>query len=231
MKVLGVIPARGGSKGVPNKNIRDLAGKPLIGFTIEETLKSGVDEVIVSTDSLMIADIAQQFGARVPFIRPLEISGDNAKSIDVALHALEEMENIDSCLFDAIVVLQPTTPFRSSDDIRTSINLLIDNPDADSVISVVNVGAHHPARMKFIENGVLIDPTFCEDYENQNRQELTPMYIRNGAIYLTRRETLISGSYKGKKCLAYEMPPIRSSNIDTMYDFELAEFVYNKFLK
>ncbi len=231
MKILGVIPARGGSKGVPNKNIRYLAGKPLIGFTIDETLKSGVDEVIVSTDSLMIAQIAQQFGARVPFIRPFEISGDNAKSIDVALHALKEMEYIDSCLFDAIIVLQPTTPFRSSDDIRASINLLKDNPDADSVISVVNVEAHHPARMKFIENGVLIDPPFCEDYENQNRQELKPMYIRNGAIYLTRRETLISGSYKGEKCLAYEMPTIRSSNIDTMYDFESAEFVYNKFLK
>ena len=164
MKILGVIPARGGSKGVPNKNIRYLAGKPLIGFTIDETLKSGVDEVIVSTDSLMIAQIAQQFGARVPFIRPLEISGDNAKSIDVALYALKEMEYIDSCLFDAIIVLQPTTPFRSSDDIRASINLLKDNPDADSVISVVNVEAHHPNRMKFIENGVLIDPTFFEDY-------------------------------------------------------------------
>jgi CMP-N,N'-diacetyllegionaminic acid synthase len=231
MKILGIIPARGGSKGVPKKNIRSFAGKPLIGYTIESAINSQLDDIIVSTDDKLIADISISLGAQVPFVRPNEISSDKASSIDVCIHALNAMENINKYSYDAIMMLQPTAPFRTSDDINASIEILKENRLSDSVISVVNVLAHHPARMKYLDNGILIDPPFCELYENQNRQELTPMYIRNGAIYLTKRNTLINRSFKGVNCMAYVMPEIRSANIDTLKDFELAEWIYNKYIK
>jgi len=231
MRILGIIPARGGSKGVPKKNIRSFAGKPLIGYTIESALNSQINEIIVSTDDKLIADISISLGARVPFIRPYDISSDTSSSIDVCIHALHAMENINNFNYDAIMMLQPTAPFRTCEDINASIDILKRNSSSDSVISVVNVLAHHPARMKYLDNGILIDPPFCEVYENQNRQELQPMYIRNGAIYLTKRNTLINRSFKGANCMAYIMPEIRSANIDTLQDFEFAEWIYNKYIK
>lgn len=228
MNILGIIPARGGSKGVPGKNIKPLCGKPLIGYTIDAAIHSSLSKVIVSTDDLNIKKIAEELGAEVPFLREENLSNDTAKSIDVAADALAKMEELLKITFDAIMLLQPTTPFRSTEDINACILLLEQNQDADSVISVVDVKAHHPARMKYLRDGVLIDPPFCEAYENQNRQELEPMYIRNGAIYLTRRETLLNHSYKGDKCLAYVMNENASVNIDTINDFEYAVWVHSK---
>jgi CMP-N-acetylneuraminic acid synthetase len=230
MRILGIIPARGGSKGVPGKNIKMLGGKPLITHTIEVSLRSKLTTTIVSTDDENIACIAKGEGIEVPFIRPPEISGDSAKSIDVALHALSVMEKNVKCQYDAIMLLQPTAPFKSVEDIDRCIEILEECPQADSVISVVDVLSHHPARMKYLEDGKLIDPPFCEAYENQNRQELRPMFIRNGAIYLTRRNTLLQHSYKGQICMAHIMPEIRSINIDTTRDFELAEWTYQQYL-
>jgi CMP-N-acetylneuraminic acid synthetase len=231
MKILGVIPARGGSKGVLGKNIKPLSGKPLIGYSIEAAKNSLLTKVIVSTDDEKIMHVAQEFGAETPFIRPSNLASDTAKSIDVAKHALLEMEKIDNVEYDALMLLQPTAPFRTANDINDAIAILNNNKNADSVISVVDVLAHHPARMKYLKDGVLIDPPFCEAYENQNRQELEPMYLRNGAIYLTKRDALLSNSYKGNKCMALIMPHQRSANIDTIDDFELAEWMYNKYLK
>lgn len=230
MKILGIIPARGGSKGVPGKNIKPLAGKPLIRHSIDAALASRLSKVIVSTDDEAIAEVARQGGADVPFTRPADLASDTAKSIDVARHALLAMEEIDQTRYDAIMLLQPTAPFRTTADINAAIEILESHPEADSVISVVDVEAHHPARMKYLENGRLIDPPFCEAYENQNRQELQPMYIRNGAIYLTRRETLLNNSYKGRVCMALVMPQQRSANIDTLHDFDYAEWIWNKYL-
>ncbi|MEQ6123450.1 acylneuraminate cytidylyltransferase family protein [Pseudotenacibaculum sp. MALMAid0570] len=227
MKVLGVIPARGGSKGVPRKNIKDLKGKPLIGYTIDAALNSILDRVIVSTDDKEISEIANKLGVETPFTRPKDLASDTASSIDVAVHALNEMEKIDGVMYDAFMLLQPTTPYRASKDINLAIEKL-QRSDADSVISVVDVEASHPARMKYMRKGKLVDPPFCEAYENQNRQELEPMYIRNGAIYLTRRETLLKKSYKGENCEGLIMPPERSVNIDTLSDFEYAEWIYGK---
>lgn len=228
MKILGVIPARGGSKGVVGKNIKPLSGKPLIAYSIEAATSSLLSKVIVSTDDEKIMQVAHQFGAATPFVRPSNLASDTAKSIDVAKHALQQMELLDDTEYDAIMLLQPTTPFRNTSDINEAIKILSNTPDADSVISVVDVLAHHPARMKFLEDGILIDPPFCEAYENQNRQELEPMYIRNGAIYLTKRNTLLNNSYKGKKCMALIMPQERSVNIDTIDDFEFAEWTFNR---
>jgi CMP-N-acetylneuraminic acid synthetase len=228
VKILGIIPARGGSKGVIGKNIKPLAGKALILYSVEAALASKLNKVIVSTDDPAIAAVAKEAGAEVPFMRPQNLASDTSKSLDVATHALLTMEELDSCTYDAIMLLQPTAPFRNTADIDEAINLLLSNPSADSVISVVDVEAHHPARMKYIEEGRLIDPPFCEEYENQNRQELKPMYIRNGAIYLTRRGTLLANSYKGKYCMALVMPQNRSVNIDTRQDFEYAEWIFEK---
>jgi CMP-N,N'-diacetyllegionaminic acid synthase len=228
MKVLGIIPARGGSQGVKNKNIKPLNGKPLIEYSIDAAADSKLYTFIVSTDDVKIKEVAENANALVPFLRPNELASDTAKSIDVAVHALEIMENMNKTTYDAIMLLQPTAPFRTSADIDACIDLMEKNPSADSVISVVDVNAHHPARMKYLEDGWLIDPDFCEKYENQNRQELRPMFLRNGAIYLTKRDTLLNKSYKGNRCLAYEMEEVRSVNIDTMFDFELAEWLHKK---
>jgi len=224
MNILGIIPARGGSKGVIGKNQKMLSDKPLIQYTIETALQSNLSDVIVSTDDENIAAISRALGIKVPFIRPTEFASDNAESIDVAIHALNFMENLIKKSIDAIMLLQPTTPFRSIDDINNAIKLLSQHKDADSVISVVDVEGHHPARMKFINDGVLIDPVFCEKVENQNRQELDKMYIRNGAIYLTKSDVILNRSYKGNKCMALLMPNSRSLNIDTETDFKLAEW-------
>lgn len=229
MKVLGIIPARGGSKGVPGKNIKPLAGKPLIVHTIEAALASALTTVVVTTDDDQIAEVSKAAGALVPFMRPALLASDTAKSLDVAIHAVLAMEEL-SGTYDAVMLLQPTAPFRTTDDINEALRLLEANADADSVISVVDVQGHHPARMKYLQNGRLIDPPFAEAYENQNRQELLPMYIRNGAIYLTKRATLLTKSYKGKICMALVMPEERSVNIDTLNDFEEAEWIYQRYL-
>lgn len=228
MKVLAVIPARGGSKGVPGKNIRLLGDLPLIAHTIEAAKASKrLDRFIVSTDSAEIAAVAQQWGAETPFMRPETLATDFAKAIPVMQHALVQMEALTGVHYDALMMLQPTTPFRTAGDIDQAIEILASS-GADSVISVVDVGGHHPARMKYLEGDRLVDPPFCEAYENQPRQELVPMYIRNGAIYLTRRGTLMSGSFKGNDCRALLMQPEQSVNIDSMLDFDYATFLLNR---
>tara|TARA_B110000003_G_scaffold257927_1_gene276722 strand:- start:791 stop:1486 length:696 start_codon:yes stop_codon:yes gene_type:complete len=224
MNILGVIPARGGSKGVIGKNQKILCGKPLIQYTIEVALKSNLCDIIVSTDDKKIKSISTNLGIKVPFLRPANLSSDSAQSIDVAIHALNYMQNIGEKKFDAVMLLQPTTPLRRVKDINDAISLLRNSENADSVISVVDVEGHHPARMKYISNGILLDPPFCEKIENQNRQELDKMYIRNGAIYLTKSNVLLKRSFKGNKCMALLMPNLYSINIDTESDFKLAEW-------
>ena len=228
MSVLGIIPARGGSKGIHKKNIKLLGNKPLIAYTIEAGKKSKIDELIVSTDDGEIAELSKKLGVKVPFLRPKGLSNDFSNSIDVAIHGLKEMEKITNSFFDYVIYLQPTTPFRNSRDINNCLDIINENKNINSVISVVNVGSYHPARMKYIEKNLLIDPDFCETKENQNRQELIPMFIRNGAIYLTKRETLFSRSFKGISSYAYEMPHERSINIDTHHDLDYASWQLNK---
>lgn len=228
MSVLGIIPARGGSKGIHRKNIKLLGNKPLIAYTIEAGKKSKIDELIVSTDDDEIAELSKKLGVKVPFLRPKGLSNDFSNSIDVAIHGLNEMEKITNSFFDYVIYLQPTTPFRNSRDINNCLDIINENKNINSVISVVSVGSYHPARMKYIEKNLLIDPDFCETKENQNRQELIPMFIRNGAIYLTKRETLLSRSFKGVSSYAYEMPHLRSINIDTHHDLDYASWQLNK---
>jgi CMP-N-acetylneuraminic acid synthetase len=215
VKVLGLIPARGGSKSIPGKNLVDLGGLPLIQWTIQAALGSSLSRVVVSTDAQEIATVSQSLGAEVPFMRPTELSSDSALSIDVVLHALDVLAEE----FDAVMMLQPTSPFRTTSDIDAAIKII---DVASSVISVVPVEGTHPARMKFIENGILIDPPFAETIENMPRQELRPMFIRNGAIYLTRTPEIRNRTFKGSLSRALIMPKERSINIDSYFELSIA---------
>lgn len=230
MRVLGVIPARGGSKGVPHKNIQPLGDRPLLAHTIAAAGGAArLTRVIVSTDDPDIATIAESFSADVPFLRPAELASDTATAVPNIQHALRAVEQAGDEPYDAVMMLQPTTPFRRSVDIDEAIALL-ESTGADSVISVVDAGAHHPARMKYLTDGRLIDPPFGEAYENQNRQELRPMYLRNGAIYLMRRDVLLGGSFKGDDCRALVMSGLRSVNIDTALDLQYANWLLREHL-
>ena len=219
MKVLGLIPARGGSQTIKRKNMVDLGGIPLIEWTIRTALSSSVSRVIVSTDDFEIAEFSKSKGCEVPFIRPSELATNSALAIDVVNHALDVIKED----FDAVMVLQPTTPFRIPDDIEESLRMI---GDASSVISVSAVEGPHPARMKYIESGFLIDPPFTEAIENMPRQQLRKVFVRNGAIYLTKVPYLRQKSFKGPKSRALVMPEERSVNIDSQFDLRIARAIY-----
>lgn len=224
MRVLGVIPARGGSKGIPRKNLATVAGKPLLQYAIESSMNADprLAPVIVSTEDDEIANLARSLGAEVPFKRPDEFSSDTALSIGLLRHAVGWMESELEFVFDWVMLLQPTSPFRSREDIVGALDLAASS-DCDSVISVFRVYDSHPARMKRIVDGCL-EPFCVPEVEGTRRQDLEPpAYARNGAIYLTRRDVVMEkSSIFGERALAYEMPESRSIDIDTPLDLEVA---------
>lgn len=225
MKVLAVITARGGSKGIPRKNLVELHGKPLLKFTTEVALASkAFDRIILSTEDDEIAEAGKLFGVDVPFMRPAKLAQDDTPSIPVVQHAVDWAENDIGQNYDAVFLLQPTNPLRTVGDIETAIELL-KTTDVDSVISYVDVGEKHPARMKQLSDShMVIDPPFAEQYEGQRRQELPPLYLRDGSVYLTRRSVLMEqNSLKGERCRAMLMPMQRACAIDTPFDLFLAE--------
>ena len=229
-RILGVIPARGGSKGVPRKNIKPVLGKPLIAYTIEAALQSRLmTEVVVSTEDEEIADVSRQYGAQVPFMRPDELAGDSAQAVPTIQHAVREMEQLNGFRYDVVVMLQPTTPLRTAEDIDESLRKLLDT-GADSVISVVEVGGYHPVRMKRIvpdpdrDSDILVDYAE-EEVENMPRQELPDVYLRAGSIYATRRDVLMErNSFKGTVSRPYVIPSERHVNVDTPLDMKIAEW-------
>ncbi|KGX86177.1 acylneuraminate cytidylyltransferase family protein [Pontibacillus litoralis] len=223
--MLAIIPARGGSKGVPRKNIKDLAGKPLIYYAIKAAQKSNhISKVIVSTDDQEIAEIAQSFGAEVPFMRPAHLASDNAKAIDSYIYTIETINqqlNDRNNLIEEFVVLQPTSPFRSSLDIDKAIEIFYKNK-ADSVISVVK-SEHPPQWYKRIADNGIIEDYFTSD-NGLNRQEYNVTYIPNGAIYIFNYSLLKEKySYYTNQTYPYIMSEESSLDIDTLIDFKLAE--------
>lgn len=227
MNILCIIPARGGSKAVPKKNIRLLAGKPLIAHTIDAALavRSNLYRIIVSTDDNETAEIARSYGAEVPFIRPAELAEDTSPTLPVVQHAIAFIEQVDQVRFDWILLLQPTTPFRSSGDIKQALRLA-QQESCDSIISVRQVLAEHPILMKRIENNRLL-PFFMEEKEGTRRQDYLPeAYMRNGAIYLVRRDVVLQNdSLWGESICPLIMPDVRSINIDSLLDFRFAELL------
>lgn len=226
MKVLGIVTARGGSKGIPRKNIIPLIGKPLIAYTAEAACSSKwLSKVILSTDDEEIAKVGREWGLEVPFMRPAELAQDNTPTLPVIQDVIRKLES-ENEFYDAVMILQPTNPLRRAEDIDGAVELL-EKTGADSVISYVDVGEKHPARMKFInEKGRVTDPPFAEDYEGQRRQELPKMYLREGSIYLTRRDVLMEkNSIKGDDCRAWIISPERACNIDTPFDLFICEHI------
>lgn len=224
---MGVIPARGGSKGIKNKNLYDLSGKPLISYTIEAAKKSKlITDFIVSTDSLEIKKVSEEYGAEVPFIRPAHLSNDKALAVPTIQHAVLYAESLKNITYDYIVMLQPTAPLRTHEDIDNSLSKLIEE-NGDGIISVVDVENYHPIKMKTIKDGMLLD-FVNSDLENPPRQSLPPVYIVNGAIYATKRDVFINkNTFKGNHCIPFIMPQNRSSNIDELQDIIVAEYFLN----
>lgn len=223
--LLAVIPARGGSKGVPLKNIRNLAGKPLIAWTIDAALSSQCfDRIVVSTEDYKIAEVARTFGAEVPFMRPVELSQDNSPSIDAILHAIHWLANHEDYRPEYVMLLQPTSPFRLQEDIQKTIQVAHDK-QAESVVSVTQ--AHqHPDWMKTISPEGYLVSFSTPKRSSTRRQDLPPAYALNGAIYLIKREALLEQkSFVGDRTLAYIMPQERSLDIDTLWEFRLAELI------
>ncbi|MDJ0985050.1 MAG: acylneuraminate cytidylyltransferase family protein [Desulfobacterales bacterium] len=224
-KILAVIPARAGSKGVPRKNIRPICGKPLITYTIEAALQVQhlFHRLIVSTEDEEIAAIARQNGAEVPFLRPIELSGDDVPTLPVLQHAVRFVEKQDDIILDWVLLLQPTDPLRQAADIEAALELSQQDP-CDSVISVVQVFSTHPILMKRIEDNQLL-PYCIEEKEGTRRQDYKPAaYMRNGAIYLTRRKVLIEqNSIWGQVIRPYVMPPERSVGVDSDLDLKMVE--------
>lgn len=224
LSVLGIVPARGGSKGIPQKNIAMLCGRPLLAHTAEAALAAKLlTRVVLSTEDPEIAEVGRRYGLDVPFLRPPALAGDETPTIPVLQDVVRRLEMVGQ-QYDAIFVLQPTNPLRLPRDIDGAIELLAES-GADSVISFVDVGEKHPARMKVIDSaGRVWDPPFAERLEGQPRQQLPKLYLRDGSVYLTRRTILMEqNSLKGRDCRAWLIPQTRAVNIDTPFDLFLAE--------
>ena len=225
--IIAIINARGGSKSIPRKNIAPLAGKPLIAWTIEAAAQcKSLSRVIVSTDDEEIARISKEYGAEVPFLRPMDLAQDDSPHIPVLIHACHNAERIYNERYDYVMLLQPTSPLRSSDDIDAAINLAI-TKNADSVISIVKAESH-PYLVKLINSeGYLED--FADKPEGYlRRQDLPPVFTVNGAIYLVRTDILIKEQtfYTNRTC-AYVMEQERSIDIDSPWELYVAELILN----
>lgn len=223
--MIAIIPARGGSKGLPGKNIKDLNGKPLLSYTIEAAQKSkGISRIIISTDDLEIAAAAEKLGAECPFMRPDSLANDEARSIDVMKFTISQLEKEDNISINEFMVLQPTSPLRTSDDIDSAIHIF-KNKNADSVISYCQ--EHHPISWhKYITEEGKFQNIF-EDSLN-NRQKEQPAFYPNGAIYIFRKDLIFRDIYYSDNSYAYIMPRNRSVDIDTLEDFEYAEFLLSR---
>lgn len=223
--MIAIIPARGGSKGVPRKNVRLLNGKPLISYTIEAAIGSKyVSKVIVSTDDNEIAEVALSCGAEVPFMRPPELATDTAKAIDTYLYTINRLESIYNEPVENFIVLLPTAPLRTSDDIDKAITIFLSNK-AETVISVMEAN-HPPSWYKQIDANGILKNYFNEVDNSLNRQEAPKSYLPNGAIYIFNYQKLKStNDYYNNKTFPYVMSINHSIDIDNEVDFLLAEIL------
>lgn len=221
---VAIIPARSGSKGIQQKNIRQIAGKPLIAWTIVTALRCpSLDRVITSTDDPDIAEIARSWGAEVPFLRPTELAQDDTPDFPVYEHTLQYLLKEQSYSPNIVAWLRPTSPLRKPCDVENALKLLIET-GADCV-RTVSIASHHPYWMKRFDEGRLIP--FLDGFDEAlycRRQMLPPVYSLNGAVDIIRckpantRRSLFSGDMRG-----YLMPPERSFDLDTELDFIIAE--------
>jgi CMP-N,N'-diacetyllegionaminic acid synthase len=229
MQILGVVTARGGSKGIPGKNLKPLAGKPLLAYTIDAAQQAGVfDRLILSTDDTAIAAYARSLGCEVPFMRPAELARDETIHFEVMKHAVEWMRDHARYEPDLVMILQPTSPLRCADDIRRSVDLIA-STKADSVVSVSEVPAHYnPMRtLRVTSDGLATLFVTGEAVRRRinRRQDMPAAWTMNGAIYLFRTHVLFAAepSLYGDRTAAYVMPAERGISIDDLEDWASAE--------
>jgi CMP-N,N'-diacetyllegionaminic acid synthase len=227
-KILALIPARGGSKGLPGKNIKPLAGVPLIGWTIRQALKSKyLDKVIVNTDSAEIARVAKRYGAEIPFMRPRQLATDKSKIIDTILDTLDRLEKA-GFGFDYLALLEVTSPLRNEKDIDSAIKKLIDRgPAADSLISVGEIALEHPAYAKTITADGWVQPyTSKVKGAAALRQKLPAAYFPYGVIYLSKVQAIrrYNAMYAGK-IAPYVIERWQNYEINDILDFLCVETI------
>lgn len=220
-RVLGLITARGGSKGVPGKNIRNIGGLPLIAWSIMTARKSTlIDTLVVSSDDSAILETAREYDCETPFVRPAELATDEARSVDVVLHAIQTLEK----RYDLLVLLQPTSPLRSAEDIDSCINILLET-NTSSVVSVCSVDKSPYWMYSMNVNGILRPIMDLED-RPARRQDAQPVYLPNGAVYVVnieqfeRQKSFIDALTRG-----YIMPSNRSLDVDTEEDLLWLEWL------
>ena len=225
--MLAIIPARGGPKGVKAKNIKLLCGKPLIVYTIEAALAAkSIDQIVLSTDDPAIAKIASKYDVEIPFMRPKNLAQDDSLAIDNYIYTVERLNREFGCNHEEFTVLLPTSPLRLPEDISEAIELFVEK-DANSVISCSK--AHHPPEWAFkTRNNGAISRNFANK-PMMNRQEYENVYFPNGSIYVFKYTLLRErNSYYSDKTYAYIMPPERSVDIDTEFDFLFAEYLMTR---
>lgn len=222
MSLIALIPARGGSKAIPKKNVRDFCGLPLLAWTIDAALHSdSIDRVIVTTDDQEIAEISLAFGAEVPFMRPATLATDQTPGIEPVLHAISVLPQ-----YDWILVLQPTSPLRISKDIE-GIFSFAGLMSANCVVSVTEI-SHHP-HWTYLRDQSGVLTSILPDTAATRRQDLPPAYTLNGALYLAKWEWLLrNGAFVTPETYGYVMPIERSVDIDSPLDWEWAEFLMRK---
>lgn len=221
--ILAIIPARGGSKGLLGKNIKILCGKPLIGWTIEQAKASKyIDEIFVSTDSSEIAIVSEDFGVSVPCLRPDELAGDTIKSIDVIEHVINFYISMNK-LFDLLLLLEPTSPLRETEDIDNAIQSLVETTEAESIVSVCKSEAAHPSySVTFDKNGFLIPYEKGESVIR--RQDLKEVYFFEGSIYLSYvKSLLIRKTFYHDKTIPFVVPKWKSFEVDDIIDWIIIE--------
>jgi len=220
VSIIAIIPARGGSKGISRKNIKPLAGKPLIGWTIDAAKQAScIDHIIVSTEDQEIASVARELGADVPFMRPAELAADDTPGIAPVLHAISQLPD-----YEWVLLLQPTSPLRSAEDID-GVWQFCQERGAPSAVSVCEVGKH-PYWMYRCNAAQLLEPFIKGRPDVTRRQDLPPAYALNGALYLAKTDWLLEQqNFIGPETLGYIMPPERSVDLDAPQDWRWIEFL------
>lgn len=221
-KILAIIPARGGSKGLPDKNIKPLLGKPLIGWTIEQAQNSGyIDDIFVSTDSESITRVAQSFGVSVPELRPSGLSLDASPSSEFIIYTIDLLKK-QGKEFEYFILLEPTSPLRDVSDIDSSIEQLLNNPNVESLVGVSEVMDSHPDFLTKVENGIL--KPYKDSLQTLRRQELEKLYFFEGSVYLSKCDTFMKRkTFYHDNTMAYIVPKWKSYEVDDIIDFVIIE--------
>jgi len=224
-KVLAIIPARSGSKGLPGKNIKLLCGKPLIAWSIDAGLKSRyIDKMVVSTDAEEVRMVALEHGACAPFLRPKELATDTSTSFDVLTHAIEVLAQ-DGNRFDIIVLLEPTSPLRDVSDIDEALERML-MKDADSTVSVCAAETVHPVFMFHLGHDLLLAPYQNEGFKVLRRQDLSDVYFLDGTVYASKIESLLlAKTFCQHNTVAHVVPKWKSLEIDDEIDFVMVEAI------